>query len=238
MSEEDNSWFTEKHYNFYKKKLEHLQKLRYIHSESAAYYDRLHLKIYGPSIIITSISGIGSFLSSSTLFSSNVQTGIAIGVGVLTSISAMIQSLASAVDYSTKAKIHREAGEEYDKLITRIEFEMEMPNEKEFANDLESLILDIQNKCTYAPPKHIVEGYEVYLHKRSRKLNKFNSNSKSSSYNILPLTLDDTKSTKSYSVMSINNKPETVSDMIESDLIDTNKVSINIEDVIDADETV
>lgn len=230
----DNSWFTEKHYNFYAKKLAHLQKLRYVHSESAAYYDKLHLKIYAPSIIITSISGIGSFLSSSSLFSTNVQTGIAIGVGVFTSISAMIQSLASAVDYSTKAKVHREAGEEYDKLITRVEFEMEMPNEEGFSDELESLILEIQNKCNYAPPKHIVEGYENYLAKRERKLNKYNSNSKKS-ISLLPVKYNDNQNTLQTKNININDTLLNIDDETKSI---SSSVAINIDGMNNNDATI
>ena len=153
-------WYNEKMQTFYKKKLYQLKKLKKIHVESASYYSKLHLKIYAPSIIITGISGIGSFLSSSSMFSNDTQMGMAIGVGVLASVSTVIQSFASAVDYNTKAKMHREAGEDYDKLITKVEFELEMPNEEDFLDNLETTILDIQNKCQYAPPKHIVEQYE------------------------------------------------------------------------------
>lgn len=166
-------WFTYKTYNFYKKKLEHLTRMRYIHAESARYYDSQHLKLFGPSIIITGLSGVASFLSSSSLFSENTQTGLAIGVGVLASVSAMIQSAASAVDYSTKAKTHREAGEEYEKLMTKVEFELEMPNEPEFIDGLENLILDIQNKCKYAPPQNIVQSYELHVARRNKKLSKY-----------------------------------------------------------------
>lgn len=154
-------WFNKKMFDFYTKKLEQLKRLRVVHQESAAYYSRLHIKIYAPSIIITGLSGVASFLSSSSVFNESTQTGLAIGVGVLASASTMIQSFASAVDYSTKAKMHREASEDYDKLITKVEFEMEMPNEEDFLDNLESTILDIQNKCTYAPPKHIVEAYDA-----------------------------------------------------------------------------
>ena len=221
-------WFTEKNLNFYRKKLEHLQKLRYVHSEAANYYDKLHLKIYFPSITITGLSGIVSFLSSSSLFTEQVQTGLAIGVGVLASVSAVIQSIASAVDYSTKSKAHREAGEEYEKLMTKVEFEMEMPNEPTFADDLENLILEIQNKCTYAPPKHIVESYEGYLHKKSRKINKYRSSIGGGG--------DDAHSL--YSTMSSNNK-QTVINVQENEIVEEKKEHvIDFGDLGEDDRTV
>lgn len=194
-------WFTEKTLHFYKKKLVHLTKMRYIHAESASYYDRKHLQLYGPSIVITGLSGIVSFLSSSSMFNENTQSGLAIGVGVLASISAMIQSAASAVDYNTKAKVHREAGEDYEKLITQLEFEMEMPNEEDFLDKFEATILEIQNKCSYAPPKHIIEGYEAYLVKQSRKhakLHKYDNKKNNENYK------KNNKGEKSHNHISIN----------------------------------
>ena len=153
-------WFTEKIYKFYYKNIEQLKRFIFIHSESAAYYSKLHFRIYEPSIVITGFSGITSFLVSSNIFSNDIQTGLAIGVGILTSISAMVQSIGSAVEYSTKAKIHRETADEFEKLLTKVEFEMEIPNEPEFLNNLEKTILDIQNKCKYFPPRHIINLYD------------------------------------------------------------------------------
>jgi hypothetical protein len=208
-------WFTHKTYTFYKKKLDHLARLRYIHSESATYYDKKHFKLYAPSIVITGLSGVASFLSSSSLFNNTTQTGLAIGVGVLASVSAMIQSAASAVDYSTKAKLHREAGEEYEKLMTKVEFEMEMPNEPDFIDNLETIILDIQNKCKYAAPRHIIESYETYLARKNRKLNKSYRKNKQSNTNTdtvinmnpddeVLVSLIDNESTKSIDFTSIS----------------------------------
>lgn len=197
-------WFTHKTYSFYKKKLDHLARLRYIHTESAAYYDKQHFKLYAPSIIITGLSGVASFLASSSLFNDTTQTGLGIGVGVLASVSAMIQSAASAVDFSTKAKLHREAGEDYEKLMTKVEFEMEMPNEPEFIDNLETIILDIQNKCKYAAPRHIIEGYDNYLIRKNKKLQKLHTSKKSNKNTII--NIPETINEKSSLVINETNK--------------------------------
>jgi uncharacterized protein (UPF0332 family) len=152
-------WYTEKTFKFYEKKIKQLKKEIYVHSQSAAYYSKLHFKIWVPSIIITGLSGVASFLSSSSLVTDDYKTGISLSVGILTSISTMFQSFSSTVDYSTKANVHRETADHYEKLLTKLEFEMELPNEENFVNDLEKAILDIQNKCKYFPPKHIVDSY-------------------------------------------------------------------------------
>ena len=100
-----------------------------------------------------------SVLSSSSLVDDQYKTGISLSVGILASISTMFQSFSSTINYSTKSKIHRETAGHYEKLLTKIEFEMELPNEENFVNELEKTILDIQNKCKYFPPKHIIDSY-------------------------------------------------------------------------------
>ena len=37
-------WFTEKKYSFYKKMLKRLKQLRYVHSQSAEYYEKMNFK--------------------------------------------------------------------------------------------------------------------------------------------------------------------------------------------------
>ncbi len=152
-------WYTEKTYKFYEKKIKQLKKEIYLHSRSAAYYSKLHFRICAPSILITGISGITSFLSSSSLINDEYKTGISLSVGILASISTMFQSFSSTVNYSTKSKIHRDTADHYEKLLTKLEFEMELPNEEHFVDNLEKTILDIQNKCKYFPPKHIIDSY-------------------------------------------------------------------------------
>ena len=65
---------------------------------------------------------------------------------------------------------HRAAAEEYNKMIIRLKFEMEMPNEEDFTDKLETEIIDIQNKCKYFPPQHIVSQYDKMV--LQRKMNK------------------------------------------------------------------
>ena len=152
-------WFTEKKYHFYKKMLSRLKKLRYVHARSGEYYSKLSMYIFGPSIAITALSGIGSFLSTSEFIGDTDQTAFGITVGVMASISTMLQSVASVCQYSAKTEAHKTAADDYNKLIVRLKFEMEMPDEPEFTNDLEQQILDIQNKCKYIPPQFIFKEW-------------------------------------------------------------------------------
>ena len=58
-----------------------------------------------------------------------------------------------------------------------------MPNEENFADDLEVLILAVQNKCKYFPPQFIVDEYEAKKEKRiKRRIDRLNT---SSSQNIV-----------------------------------------------------
>ena len=70
-----------------------------------------------------------------------------------------MQSIASTCKYSAKSEAHRAAADQYDKLLTRLQFEMEMPNEKDFIDSFEAEMLDVQNKCNYFPPQFIIDSY-------------------------------------------------------------------------------
>lgn len=152
-------WFTEKKYHFYKKILERLKKLRYVNSRAGEYYSRMSMYVFGPSILITAVSGIASFLSTSDFMSDETQTAFGISVGVMASISTMLQSVASVCQFNAKNDAFRTAADEYNKLIVRVKFEMEMPDEPDFTNDLEKQILEIQNKCKHLPPQFILNEY-------------------------------------------------------------------------------
>ena len=151
-------WVTKKHYKFFRRLQKRLLKLKYIHSHAATYFDKLNFYIFAPSITITAISSIGSFLSTASFIAEDTQNIFGISVGVLASGSAMLQSLASACKYNVKAESHRAAADEYDRLLTTLQFEMEMPNEKNLSTNLKKK-LDVQNKCKYFPPQFIIDSY-------------------------------------------------------------------------------
>ena len=140
--------------------LKRLKKKKYIHNRASNYFNNMQKYIMYPSVCITAFSSIASFLTTSTIVSNNMKTGLSISVGVFASVSTLLQSISSSCNYSTKSELHRTATEEYDKLITKINFEIEMPNEKDFIEQMENKILDIQNKCKYIPPQFIIDEYD------------------------------------------------------------------------------
>jgi len=160
-------WFSKKKHYFYKNIEYRLKKFRYIHNRASEYFSKLQKYILGPSIVITSISGIASFLSTSDTISDTSQNSFGIAVGILAAIATLLQTVSGTCKFATKAECHRVAAEEYNKLLTRIKFEMEMPNEEDFTDKLEANILDIQNNCKFFPPQFILN--EWARHKNSEK---------------------------------------------------------------------
>jgi len=152
-------WYNLKKFIFYKKIYKRLKILVEIHSKSSDYYSKLDKYIFGPAIIISCLSGIGSFLSTSEFVDNRTQNIFGISVGIMSSITALIQSVGSTCRFSAKEEAHRHAAEEYNKLSVKVKFEMEMPNEENFQDKLEEEILNVQNKCNYFSPQFIVDRY-------------------------------------------------------------------------------
>jgi len=149
----------DKHMGLLKESSERLKELKWVHSRSAQYYDKMHNLFVIPTILITSISGMASFLSTSSVISDDTKTVFGISVGVMASVSSLLQSMSSAYKYGTKAEMHRTAAEEYNKLIVKISFEMADPNEPKFIENLESKLLEVQGNCKYFPPQSICDKY-------------------------------------------------------------------------------
>ena len=164
-------WFNKKKYIFYNKILKRLQRLSYLHSRASQYYETMNFYIFGPSITITALSGIASFLSTSQYISEGAQNGFGIGVGIVASISSVLQSLAGACQYSAKKEAHRNVAEQYNNLIISVKFEIEMPNEEDFTDNLEVKILDIQSKCNYFVPQFIIDEYDKKYLKNVKQSN-------------------------------------------------------------------
>ena len=129
------------------------------HNLAAQYYEKKSRYIVIPTIVITSISGIGSFLSTSNIFNDQQKLIISISVGVFGSLASLLQTCQSNLKFDTKAEMFRNAAEQYENLLTKINFEKINPNEKDFINKLEKKILEIQNNCKYFPPSSILNKF-------------------------------------------------------------------------------
>jgi len=176
-------WFNRKKMIFHNKMLRRLKKLRFLHSRSSQYYESMHIKLSAPSIIITALSGIASFLSTSQYVDEDSQNACGITVGVLASVAAVFQAFTAACQYGAKREAHRTVAEQYNALIVKTKFEMEMPNEEDFIDKLELSILEIDSKCNYFVPQFIITEWT----KDESKLNS-EIKSPSKSHNNLDLT--------------------------------------------------
>jgi len=141
-----------------------LRQMQWIHMQSSIYYERLstwYLSI--PALMLTCISGVLSFIAASNMINGNAQNQISLVVGCCGVISSTMQSFITSKRLPAHIEAHRSAADQYQQLITKIEFEIAQPNEINFVNELETKKLQIQNSCKFYPPKFIIDKYSNIL---------------------------------------------------------------------------
>jgi len=137
---------------FYQKFIDKINSKKNIHIKAAQYYENKSKYFSIPTIFLSSITSIGSFINSSELFNNNQKLYISLIIGIIGGCSTLLQSCNNNLKLDAKAEMFRNAADQYENLITKIQFESEFPNEKDFVNKLEKEILKIQNNCKYFPP--------------------------------------------------------------------------------------
>ena len=140
-----------------------LKKERFINNQSSSYYSTLSNRFVIPGIVITGLSSIVSFMSTSDMLEDDEKKGFGITVGVLTSVAAIVQSMSASFGFQLKTDAFATCADEYDSLITKVEFEIANPNEdfQDFSNQLEEDILKIKSNCKYLPPLHVNELWDA-----------------------------------------------------------------------------
>ena len=133
------------------------------HSMATKHYVCMNKYFLVPSIILSSSSGIVSFLASSEYFK-DYNLIFTISVGIASSITTLFQSFSNAFEFSTKAEAHQNAAESYDQLLTQIRFEKMSPNSNSetFINTIEKQILDTKQRCKYIVPEFIETEYNEH----------------------------------------------------------------------------
>ena len=115
-----------------------------------------------PAIVLSSLSGIGSFLASTETFKERADI-LTITVGVMASVTTLFQSFSNAFEYSTKSEAHQNATEAFDQIITKLRFERLNPkanvNAVEFIDSVENLIVETKQRCKYIVPDWIELEY-------------------------------------------------------------------------------
>lgn len=155
--------------NFERLKKE-IKKNRFTHNLAGKYYGNLYQKLTIPTIIITGLVSMGGFLASSELLPNDVKNGFTITVGVLGSISTIIQSVLHSCEYATKKKMFEQAADDYDTLLTKLNFLYSSRSNGTGENlnidgklgEIEEEVLKIKTKCIYLPPLFVIERWNKY----------------------------------------------------------------------------
>ena len=79
---------------------------RQTHWMSSRHFSCMDKYFSVPSILLSSLSGIGSFLASIQYFE-EYSTVFTVSVGVMASVTTLFQSFSNAFEYSTKAEAHQ-----------------------------------------------------------------------------------------------------------------------------------
>ena len=200
-----------------------IEKQHILNTFSSRHYGKLNNYLIIPTIAITSISSVASFLTTSTVIPDGSKQYLALCIGILTAIASIFQTLDSSLGYSVKKKSFSNAAIKYNDLITKIEFEICNPNEKftEFCDYIEESILQIKNDCKYTPPTVAFD----YYNKNKKKIIKDNdsldslvySNQQYSQTNITKMAKElrrasDFKLNKNKNYNTFDNSSSTIND--------------------------
>lgn len=153
--------------------LNRVENEKIVYNKASNYFSDKNFKLVFPTICFTGLSSILSFTTNSDLFDSTTNKYLLLIIGILTSLSTITQSFSTSLAYNTRAEMFRKAADSYDKLLTKIEFEINMPNENNFLNTIEEKILAIKNECKYLPPEILYNELNKKKQKNKLKLRNY-----------------------------------------------------------------
>ena len=139
--------------------LEHCYDYRNLHGLAGSYYNQMSKKFTTPTLILSAFSSISSFIASSEIIIDKWKIVLTLSVGIMTTLTAMIQAFSSAYQFDAKANSHFKAADNYDQLITEIDFEKCYPNDNEFFQNLEKKVLEVKSNCQFMIPQYIKSDY-------------------------------------------------------------------------------
>lgn len=175
---------TNKELKILKKFYKRINKEKFLNKQSSVYYSKLNSYFTIPTLIATGLSSFISLLSSSDMFDKNQKQYCSITVGFIVGLSTVVNSISSSYAFSAKKDSFSISADSYDKLLTKIEFEILNPNEEfsEFSDNLETSILDIKSNCKFFPPLGV---YKMYKNNKNIELEDTPDTSPTSSNNSL-----------------------------------------------------
>lgn len=139
-----------------------LKNLRACHSDASYHFGRLHMLIQLPSIFLSGISSIISFISTSYFVQNNLeaQKSLELCVGIIAAFVVVLTSMSTALSYSAKKESHHICASGIDTLIRKTEFELIENNETDFINKTEVELLSIQSRLNFVMPQWILDKYK------------------------------------------------------------------------------
>ena len=138
---------------------EHCYDYRNLHGLAGAYYNNMSKKITAPTLVLSAFSSIASFVASSEIIQSQWKVVLTLSVGIMTTLTAMIQAFSSAYQFDLKSSSHFKASDNYDQLITEIDFEKSYPSDTDFFQNLEKKVLEVKSNCQFIIPNYIKSQY-------------------------------------------------------------------------------
>ena len=133
------------------KLLEQSKKLEKKYYDSFRYYSYIDNLLIIPSIVLTSIASVFSFLSTSTMIDKRDQNFYLLMVAIVTAVSSLMQTISGSCKYSVKRDQFNQAANDLNSLVDRISFEILEENEQDFINSVEDEIKRIKDNCKFLP---------------------------------------------------------------------------------------
>lgn len=158
-------WYNQRIRNNYQHLLDLLEKKKFIYNSAGDYYRQMNYYFVIPSILITTLSSIFAFLSTSNIIENKQQDIFIILVGIFTAFSTMMQSISNSVGYATKKEIFLSAADQYDKNIIKITFEINNPSDENLIKVIEEDIKKIEENCKCLPPNWIISKWDNKIKK-------------------------------------------------------------------------
>jgi hypothetical protein len=137
---------------YFKKIGEQSQAYNYLHKRSEALYSFRSTIIDLPVIVLSTIAGTLS-IGSSQLFGEGNERGAAVGIGCLSLVVGVLNTIGTYFSWSKRAEAHRISSIEYAKLYRFIQIELGLPrHERMSPSDLLKLVRETYERLTEISP--------------------------------------------------------------------------------------
>jgi len=131
--------------------LDRVTKLEKKYYKSHKYYTFMNNLLVFPSIALTSLASIFSFLSNSELFDTEEKSNFLVSVAIITALSSLLQTISGSCEFSVKKDQFNQASNEFNSLVDKISFEILDKDEEDFITTVEEEIKRIKEACKFLP---------------------------------------------------------------------------------------